>query len=537
MDKMQKNTTLLFAKYGHECTLEDLPQEYPDIPGRGLWKKIRKMLIRMCVVSDSSKLYTHHLRSFGAIVKERERQILYYRWRIHPFSKASLYWSLVMIVIIFIELIITPVDFLLYDMKKTFIYSVQWKIVTWIPNIFFLIHLIANFWTGYYDEPNQEVVLSLKRIAKNYVKTFLIIDVIACLPNHLDFVFNAGARAVFIFQAVSMLKYLMVVRFYKYLKISAEILGINYYTYMITLVMALIMLFWHSTCCMLTFLRRYLGAEVNDIFEPSVKTFYRVLEGSLIIYNSSYGRTLPSTEKEILLIWFGWYASSLFFIYILALIMEIMHGKQSASHKYVKIERQLMDYMRHKQLPTQMRRRILTYHEFRFHKSYFHENKILGTISEQLRQEINMHACRKLVESVIFFRNLPLNLLVRIISCLRIEVYLVNDVIIRANTPGTNMYFISTGTVAIYSKSGTEICHLEEGSHVGEVALIIKGVLRTASVIAVEVSELYRLDQKDFVKAISPYPDLLANIHRIAADRMEASSMLEDYKMKEASKR
>lgn len=158
-----------------------------------------------------------------------------------------------------------------------------------------------------------------------------------------------------------------------------------------------------------------------------------------------------------------------------------------------------------------------------------------------------MHACRKLVENVIFFRNLPINLLVRIIACLRIEVYLVNDIIIRANTPGTSMYFISTGTVAVYTKSGKEvspticyfdcffedfwwkICHLEDGSHFGEIALIIKGTLRTASVIAVEVSEIYRLDQKDFVKAISPYPDLLANIQHIAAERMEVASMLDDY--------
>lgn len=51
--------------------------------------------------------------------------------------------------------------------------------------------------------------------------------------------------------------------------------------------------------------------------------------------------------------------------------------------------------------------------------------------------------------------------------------------------------------------------------------------------IAVEVSEIYRLDQKDFVKAISPYPDLLANIQHIAAERMEVASMLDDYNKKE----
>lgn len=66
--------------------------------------------------------------------------------------------------------------------------------------------------------------------------------------------------------------------------------------------------------------------------------------------------------------------------------MEIMKGKTSATHKYVEMERQLKDYMRHKQLPMHMRSRILIYYEFRFQKSYFRENEILDTISEQLRQ-------------------------------------------------------------------------------------------------------------------------------------------------------
>ncbi|XP_076268529.1 potassium/sodium hyperpolarization-activated cyclic nucleotide-gated channel 2-like [Rhynchophorus ferrugineus] len=347
-------------------------------------------------------------------------------------------------------------------------------------------------------------------------------------------------------------EFLIVIRFYKYFKFCAEVLNINYYKYMVALVVICSLFYWHITCCLLMFFRLYLSSKKYNLMfvhartiqssfisemarsYPEIRTlisaYYR---GSLIIYNSSYGNDLPSTEAEILLIWFGWYLSSLFFIYILALIMEIMKGQTSAAHKYVEMERQLKDYMRHKQLPMLMRSRILTYYEFRFQKSYFREAEILETISEQLRQEINMHACRKLVENVIFFRNLPINLLVRIISCLRIEVYLVNDMIIKANTPGTSMYFISTGTVAVYTKSGKEICHLEDGSHFGEIALIIKDTLRTASVIAVEVSEIYRLDQKDFVKAINPYPDLLANIQHIAAERMEVASMLDEYNKKE----
>lgn len=68
-----------------------------------------------------------------------------------------------------------------------------------------------------------------------------------------------------------------------------------------------------------------------------------------------------------------------------------------------------------------------------------------------------MHSCRKLVENVAFFKNLPITLLVRIVSCLKSEVFLVNDVIVKANTSGDCMYFISTGTVAVYTKSGREV--------------------------------------------------------------------------------
>lgn len=42
--------------------------------------------------------------------------------------------------------------------------------------------------------------------------------------------------------------------------------------------------------------------------------------------------------------------------------------------------------MRHKKFPEYMQRRLVTYYEFRFQKSYFRESEILATISGQLRQ-------------------------------------------------------------------------------------------------------------------------------------------------------
>lgn len=68
-----------------------------------------------------------------------------------------------------------------------------------------------------------------------------------------------------------------------------------------------------------------------------------------------------------------------------------------------------------------------------------------------------MHRCRKLVENVDFFKDLPITLLLRIVASMRQEIFMTNDVVIKAHTIGDCMYFIGSGTVAIYSKTGREV--------------------------------------------------------------------------------
>nr|XP_022919815.1 potassium/sodium hyperpolarization-activated cyclic nucleotide-gated channel 2-like [Onthophagus taurus] len=199
-----------------------------------------------------------------------------------------------------------------------------------------------------------------------------------------------------------------------------------------------------------------------------------------------------------------------------------------AKQKYDELTTQLSEYMKHKQLPVYLQSRIWTYFEFQFQKSYFREDKILGAVSSTLRQEIQMHSCKKLVENVDFFRDLPMSFLMKIVTILHHEIFMTNDVILKANTYGDSMYFIATGTVAIYTKSGKEICHLTDGNHFGEVALVVKTEKRIASVVATECSEMYRLNRKDFMRALLPYPDLLTKIQHIAATRKEETDAADD---------
>lgn len=68
------------------------------------------------------------------------------------------------------------------------------------------------------------------------------------------------------------------------------------------------------------------------------------------------------------------------------------------------------------------------------------------------------------------------------------------------------MYFILTGTVAIYSADSKELCHLQDGNCFGEINVLKEQGGRLFTVVAVEPCVLLKLKSADFSKVIAPYP-------------------------------
>ncbi|KAG5319833.1 HCN4 protein, partial [Pseudoatta argentina] len=214
-----------------------------------------------------------------------------------------------------------------------------------------------------------------------------------------------------------------------------------------------------------------------------------------------------------------------------ARVNQFYKGTNSSKIKYQDVVAEVKQYMKRRQLPYVTQRRILSYYEYCFQQQYFSEAEILNNLSSLMREEIGMHGCRKLVENVTFFNNLPLALITRIDDLLKSEIFLPNDIIVRVNEPGNCMYFIASGTVAIYTITGKEVCHLEDGAHFGEIALVMLNERRVASVVAVEICELYRLDRADFARTVHPYPMLWEQVKKIALERQERTPNDDVYKL------
>ncbi|KAH1016337.1 hypothetical protein HUJ04_007576 [Dendroctonus ponderosae] len=180
-------------------------------------------------------------------------------------------------------------------------------------------------------------------------------------------------------------------------------------------------------------------------------------------------------------------------------------------------------YMRYRALPMSLRERIYLYLDFRYQGHFYKESVIRNATSVALRREILLTMTQKSIEKVELFENCPVIILNKIKASLVSNIYLPGDVIIKSGTTGHCMFFILAGTVVVTTTDNKELCYLRDGSHFGEIALVVN-IKRVANVIAVTACELFKLDRNHFWEVMKNHPQAYNNIKTMATERVANTS-------------
>lgn len=72
-------------------------------------------------------------------------------------------------------------------------------------------------------------------------------------------------------------------------------------------------------------------------------------------------------------------------------------------------------------------------------------------------QELILHHYATLIDSVELFKHLPEIVVAKLVDTLHSEIFMSGDEIVRAGTRGNSLYFVSSGTVAVYTSRGKEV--------------------------------------------------------------------------------
>ncbi|XP_047991523.1 cyclic nucleotide-gated cation channel alpha-3-like [Leguminivora glycinivorella] len=192
--------------------------------------------------------------------------------------------------------------------------------------------------------------------------------------------------------------------------------------------------------------------------------------------------------------------------------MILFFGTQSSKAKYYMMSYQIQTYMNQRRFPSWIKTKVLKFYALRFRSNFFVESTMLKFVTGQLREDIIMHTGRHMVREVTFLKQLPWRLLIEISLKFQLAIFTEGDIIYQINSMGKVMYFINKGTVALYTSSGFELEHLEDGDHFGEIALLSEHKRRYDTAVAVTNCELFSLS-REYVEIIERY--------RIAYDELK----------------
>ncbi|KAG5885087.1 hypothetical protein JTB14_003961 [Gonioctena quinquepunctata] len=498
----------------HTCKLEVETEsdEFFD-SGTSCSRKIGKLLL----ISRNNPLNALYFRSETAVRDEKRRQLnLKHPYVIHPLSKFKAWYDAYLIFFYLEILIFKPLEVGFADggkdMYPGFIY------ITIIVDILCWVDLLVNFSTGYVIKKTLRIELRYSYIIRNYIRSPLFYcDLLSSIPRYLPFAFweNPSKPLLAVLNICTLLRCVRIFTFLHVINRTAQyhqIIKRGWRFLFNSTVVTFILIHWLA--CM-----QFIVPKMSEIFtSQSSESWIYTHEIHEKHWTKRYFHCNFKASSEILGIRLDMYEMETASDYVVSILTYIV-GKvlvfsiwiilvvailnsRSMKLKFHEVINQVDEYMKKKQVPISLRDRIKNYYDFRYQGKLLSEDVITNLLSANLKREVHINMCKSLIEKVQIFNEMPPDQISGMVSKLIPETFLPKDTILRSGSYSESLYFIASGTVAVYSHSGKEICHLQDGAYFGEISLVTKNHLLIATIVALETSHLYRLKKSDFEKCI-----------------------------------
>lgn len=206
---------------------------------------------------------------------------------------------------------------------------------------------------------------------------------------------------------------------------------------------------------------------------------------------------IPREKYPIVI--FAYLIGKILVAFIWVSIATMIFSARSARYDYYQYMNHLDDFMQRRGLNKKLQEKLKSFFKYKLHGRIF-DTKPLDTVPNTLKKDITHHIYERLTKTIDIFSFLDEEELKSLRLHLTSEIYIPMSTIFKSGDPVDCLYFISSGTVALYTYSGKELCHLGDGAYFGEVSLMMKHPKRLLTIIAIEFCEIVVLKQKFFEK-------------------------------------
>lgn len=351
-------------------------------------------------------------------------------------------------------------------------------------------------------------------IAKKYLKSWFVIDLIAAVP--LGFFFLPAGSMAFMFSRLP--KIIKVLRLFHYkskweysINLNPGLINLGFFFYFL-------FLFIHWSAC--GWMEIKIAEYGTTLLKDYIVSFYYIITTVTTI---GYGDLSPDKTRMVEVIYVmgiqllgaGSYG------YIIGNIATLIANIDIAKvHHRERVER-VNTFMKSKKFPGELQERVNHYYDYLWTtREGYDDSAILEELPESFKYEFALLLNKGILEKVPMFKGADSTLLKEIVLCLKPCVYTPGDAICTFGEIGDKMFFINKGTVEVVSADGKQVyANLKDGDFFGEIALLLQQP-RNATIRATDYCDLYSLNKESFDTVIHHYPDFEKNIKEMAQERM-----------------
>eukprot|EP01135_Chromosphaera_perkinsii_P008461 Nk52_evm29s1360 gene=Nk52_evmTU29s1360 len=404
-----------------------------------------------------------------------------------------------------------------------------------LGDILYILNILVNARTGIIVQ--GKVTYDKKLIMRNYINTFLLVDVLAAIPLDLMFIghqYQAYVRMNRLLRGKRLFNYFDsledrthrpgIIRLFKmvyFLFMLSHIIGCIYWIIVVT-----------EGFPNVEFPGQLTWAP-DKRFEHAAR-FSQWLQAIYWAFTSMTGlgaKANPITDAETIYTMCVMFVGVCLYAYIIGNVGSLIGNMDANRNLHRQKMIQLKKFMRYRRLPPELSLRVRTYHDlvWNYHQG-FDDHEILSDLPTSLRTDIARYISKDMVVSVPFFRGCAEGFIDAVTMALRATVCSPHEIIIRRGSVGQEMYFIHRGSVAVLSATGQQIAELGRGSFFGEMALFLEQT-RSADVEALTYCDFYTLSKEDFQTILKEYPEETGKMRQYVEARVDD---LENFLIKEA---